>query len=132
MDAHASQPMDKSLPTDPAGVTGQLATWLAGFSLADVPERVRERAKLITLDGIGCAIVGAQLPWSKTAVEIVTRLEGTGDAPINGWGRTSSLPAAALLKGTFSQGYNLDGNHYPAPPPTAYAVRTLSSAVPYT
>ncbi len=115
MDAHASQPMDKSLPTDPAGVTGQLATWLAGFSLADVPERVRERAKLITLDGIGCAIVGAQLPWSKTAVEIVTRLEGTGDAPIIGWGRTTSLPAAALLNGTFIQGFELDDYHLQAP-----------------
>ena len=107
--------MNSSIPTDIAGVTGQLSAWLAGLSLAEVPERVRDRAKLVTLDGIGCAIVGAQLPWSKTAVDIVTRLEGRGDAMIIGWGKSTSTPAAALLNGTFIQGFELDDYHLQAP-----------------
>src|SRR5260370_30258136 len=49
-------------PTDPAGPTGRLATWVAETTLDDVPASVRDRAKHLVLDGIGCALIGAQLP----------------------------------------------------------------------
>ncbi len=98
-------------PTDPAGPTGRLATWLAGLRLEDAPAEVLERAKHILLDGIGCALVGAQLPWSRKAVELVTKFEGSGRQTIIGWGRTTSGPAAALLNGTFIQGFELDDFH---------------------
>ena len=104
-----------ALPTDPAGPTGRLATWLAGLRLEDAPAEVLERAKHILLDGLGCALVGAQLPWSQKAVEIVTRFEGTGSQTIIGWGRTTAGPAAALLNGTFIQGFELDDFHPIAP-----------------
>jgi 2-methylcitrate dehydratase PrpD len=97
--------------TDPNGITGVLATWLAQLSLDDVPAAVRERAKYLLLDGIGCALVGAKLPWSVLAVETITRFEGTGDKTIIGWGRTTGGPAAALLNGTFIQGFELDDFH---------------------
>lgn len=100
-----------ALPTDPGGPTGQLCDWLAGFSLDQAPASARERARALTLDGIGCAIVGAQLPWSRTAVEIVRRFEGAGERSIVGWGMTTSAPAAALLNGTFIQGFELDDYH---------------------
>jgi len=101
--------------TDPAGPTGRLATWLAGLTLDAVPEKVRERAKYLLLDGIACAIVGAQLPWSRLAVELVTELEGSGNETIIGWGRATGAPAAALLNGTFIQGFELDDYHAQAP-----------------
>ncbi len=101
--------------TDPGGPTGLLATFLAGLRLDEVPEKVRERAKYLLLDGIACAIVGAQLPWSRLAVELATDLEGSGDATIIGWGRTTSAPGAALLNGTFIQGFELDDYHPQAP-----------------
>lgn len=102
-------------PTDPAGPTGRLAGWLAELQLKDIPQQVRERAKLLTLDGLACAIVGAQLPWSRTAVAAVTQLEGTGSSTMIGWGRKISAPAAALLNGTFIQGFELDDYHPLAP-----------------
>ena len=101
--------------SDPLGPTGRLATWLQDLRLPDVPSPVRERAKELILDGIGCAVVGAQLPWSRKAVEIVTRLEGSGDRFLIGWGRTTTAPAAALLNGTFVQGFELDDYHPHAP-----------------
>jgi len=101
--------------TDPTGPTGRLATWLSELALEDVPQRVHERAKHLILDGIGCAIVGAQLPWSRQAVEIVTRLEGEGGHSLIGWNRKTSAPAAALLNGTFIQGFELDDYHPRAP-----------------
>ncbi len=101
--------------TNPTGPTGQLATWLANRTLEQVPPAVQERAKAIMLDGLACAIVGAQLPWSRLAVDLITRLEGTGDRSLIGWGRTTSAPGAALLNGTFIQGFELDDFHPYAP-----------------
>ena len=98
-------------PTDPAGPTGRLATWLAALRLEDAPAAVLDRAKHILLDGLGCALVGAQLPWSQKAVELVTSFEGAGSHTIIGWGRTTAGPAAALLNGTFIQGFELDDFH---------------------
>jgi 2-methylcitrate dehydratase PrpD len=98
-------------PTDPKGPTGQLAEWLCGLRLEAVPDNVRARAKHLMLDGIGCALVGARLPWSDAAVETITRFEGSGDRTIIGWGRTASGPVACLLNGTFIQGFELDDFH---------------------
>ena len=77
--------------TDPAGPTGRLATWVAQTTLADVPASVRDRAKHLVLDGIGCALVGAQLPWSRIGVEGVTALDDAGDSVLVGW--AARLPA---------------------------------------
>jgi len=101
--------------TDPAGVTGRLCSWLEGFHLDQAPASARERAKALTLDGIGCAIVGAQLPWSRKAAQIVRQFEGRGDHTIIGWGASTSAPGAALLNGTFIQGFELDDYHPLAP-----------------
>jgi 2-methylcitrate dehydratase PrpD len=97
--------------SNPEGPTGLLCDWLADLTLTDIPANVQDRAKVLMLDGIGCAIVGAQLPWSKTAVDIVRRVEGDGDNAIIGWGAGTSTPGAALLNGTFIQGFELDDFH---------------------
>jgi 2-methylcitrate dehydratase PrpD len=107
--------MQGQAATDPAGPTGQLATWVAGLMLDDVPPIVVERAKHLLLDGLGCALVGAQLPWSRVATEAVLGLEGPGDTPVIGTGRTAGAPAAAVLNGTFIQGFELDDFHPLAP-----------------
>ena len=97
--------------TDPSGVTGRLCAWLEGLRLKQAPASARDRAKALTLDGLGCALVGAQLPWSRTAAQIVQKFEGAGDRTVIGWGTTTSAPAAALLNGTFIQGFELDDYH---------------------
>jgi aconitate decarboxylase len=103
-------------PTDPAGPTGRLATWVADTTLDDVPAAVRDRAKHLILDGIACAIVGAQLPVSRIGVEGVTALDSAGDAPIIGWGgRATSATSAAMLNSSFIQGFELDDYHPLAP-----------------
>jgi 2-methylcitrate dehydratase PrpD len=101
--------------TDPLGPTGKLATWVAELSLADVPAPTAERAKHLLLDGIGCALIGAQLPWSRVATDAVLDIDGHGDAVVIGTGRTASAPAAAVLNGTFIQGFELDDFHPIAP-----------------
>ena len=79
----AKEPGTQARPaTDPAGPTGRLATWVARTTLDDVPASVRDRAKHLVLDGIACALVGAQLPVSRIGVEGVTALDQAGDRPL--------------------------------------------------
>src|ERR1700749_3331395 len=101
--------------TDPDGPTGRLATWVADVSLDDVPRDVVERAKHLLLDGIGCALIGSQLPWSQVATGAVLDLESKGDVVVIGTGESTSGPAAAVLNGTFIQGFELDDFHPIAP-----------------
>jgi aconitate decarboxylase len=98
--------------TDPVGPTGRLATWVAQTTLDDVPASVRDRAKHLVLDGIGCALVGAQLPWSRIGVEGVTALDSAGDSALVGWGgRATSATSAAMVNSSFIQGFELDDYH---------------------
>jgi len=102
--------------TDPAGPTGRLATWVAETTLDDVPASVRDRAKHLVLDGLGCALVGSQLPWSRIGVEGVTALDSASDAALIGWdGRATSATSAAMVNSSFIQGFELDDYHPLAP-----------------
>lgn len=105
------RPAPSEAASDPEGVTGRLCSWLAELSLDQVPAPVIRRAKALILDGLGCALVGAQLPWSRIAVEAMMRLEGQGEAALIGWGRTAPAPAAAVLNGAFVQAFELDDFH---------------------
>ena len=76
-------------PTDPEGPTGKLCTWIDSMSLGQVPEDIVTRAKFLILDGLACAVVGAHLPWSETAVHAVLEMEPKGQSSIFGWDRVS-------------------------------------------
>ncbi|MEZ0112626.1 2-methylcitrate dehydratase PrpD [Catenulispora sp. EB89] len=104
-----------SAPSNPEGVTGRLVTWIHDLTWDDVPAEVRTRAAHLLLDGLGCALVGAQLPWSRLATEAVLGIEGGGDAVVIGTGRTSTPVGAALLNSTYIQGFELDDFHPLAP-----------------
>lgn len=97
------------------GVTSELACWLAEVQLADVPQRVRERAAHILLDGAGCALVGARLPWSDAATSAICGLEGMGASPLIGRAQSTTPSAAALLNSSYVQGFELDDYHPVAP-----------------
>jgi aconitate decarboxylase len=97
--------------TDPGGVTGRLSQYLAAATLDDIPEHVATRAEHLVLDGIGCGLLAAHLPWSERAVEATADLEGAGPSTVWGWGRSLPAPAASLLNGTFIQGFELDDYH---------------------
>src|SRR6202050_4125872 len=112
----AAKPAPGRPATDPAGATGRLATWVAQTMLNDVPASVRDRAKHLVLDGIGCALVGAQLPWSRIGVEGVTALDDAGDSALIGWGgKATSATSAAMVNSSFIQGFELDDYHPLAP-----------------
>jgi aconitate decarboxylase len=53
--------------------------------LANVPAEIQTRAKYLMLDGLGCALVGAHLPWSETAAKAVFDMEPRGNCTVFGW-----------------------------------------------
>lgn len=91
--------------------TGRLAGYCAALRLGDVPAPVRERARYVALDGLGAGIYGAELPWSRILTDTVAALGGSGPTAV--WGTKLSLPPdqAALLNGSFTQGFELDDYH---------------------
>lgn len=105
----------KNAPTDPAGVTGRLATWLADLEPDHVPPETRTRGAHLLLDGIACALVGARLPWSDVAVDAMSAMEGRGTSALVGRAATVPPPTACLLNATFIQGFELDDYHPSAP-----------------
>src|ERR1700719_1902094 len=119
--------------TDPNGPTGRLATWLANATLDSVPASVREHAKHLLLDGVACALVGAQLPLSRIGVEGITTLDDAGSGLLIGWGgRTTSAPSAAMLNSSFIQGFELDDYHPLAPlHSNSLGVRAMLAAAPH-
>src|SRR6204780_586077 len=131
-DAHSSLQNPPAV-TDPHGPTGRLATWLAATSIEDVPSSVREHAKYLILDGVACALVGAQLPVSRKGVEGITALDEVGKGVLIGWGgRTTSSSSAAMLNSSFIQGFELDDYHPLAPlHSNSLAIPAMLAAAPH-
>ena len=116
MTGTSAAPRSSDAATDPAGPTGRLATWLADTTLEDVPLRCASTPKHLILDGVACALVGAQLPVSRKGVEAITALDDAGTGALIGWGgRSTSAPSAAMLNSSFIQGFELDDYHPLAP-----------------
>ncbi|PYI00300.1 2-methylcitrate dehydratase PrpD [Aspergillus sclerotiicarbonarius CBS 121057] len=101
--------------TSNTSVTRTLASWLEELSPATIPEEIRTRAKYLVLDGLGCALLGARLPWSVKAHDAITAIEGTGKCTVIGWNESLPPNAAALLNSTFVQAFDLDDVHVEAP-----------------
>ncbi|KAI1179924.1 hypothetical protein F4777DRAFT_574746 [Nemania sp. FL0916] len=98
-----------------SGVTATLCHWIANLSKDDIPAPVLERAKHLILDGIGCGLVGARVPWSEKAVEAVLDYEPEGQCSVIGYEEKFGPLAAALLNGAFIQATELDDYHSVAP-----------------
>jgi aconitate decarboxylase len=117
------------------GVTRQFCSWVEGLTLRDVPGEMQTRAKYLILDGLGCAIVAAHLPWTEKATNIVLGMEAEGSCPVWGYDKVRSLALvvghwcqevadssqtigplpAALLNSTQIQGFEIDDWHSLAP-----------------
>lgn len=96
------------------GPTEALCKFTTQTQRRDIPADIFERTLYITLDGIGCALFGAHLDWSRRAVEAITEDSGPGNGAIFGWSEGTAPTQAALLNGTFIQGSELDDIHpYP-------------------
>jgi aconitate decarboxylase len=77
-------------PADLSGPTGKLCLWIDSLSLSSIPESIKTRAKYLLLDGAACALVGAHLPWSEKATNLMLDIEPAGDCAVFGWDKVGS------------------------------------------
>jgi len=74
-------------PMDPDGQTGKLCTWIDSVDISSIPTPAKTRAKYLILDGLACALVGAHLPWSEKATNVILDMESPGSCAVFGWER---------------------------------------------
>lgn len=74
------------------GTTATLCEWVHALQLSDIPPEVIERAKYLILDGIGCALVGAHVPWSEELVGAMRQFEPPGVCHIIGYENEVGAP----------------------------------------
>lgn len=91
--------------------TNGIATFVAGLRYDDIPADVIARIKLLILDSLGCALFGADLPWSRILLDTLTATDTSQTASVWGTGRKLSAPHAALVNGTLVQSFELDDVH---------------------
>ena len=91
--------------------TRRIAEFVANVRYEQIPEDVRERLKLLMLDGLGCGIYGAKLEWCKILQNAFHQLDATRTTSIWGTPQQLSSTNAALVNGTQVQGFELDDVH---------------------
>ena len=91
--------------------TRRIAEFVSGLRYEDIPTEVIARIKLLILDSLGCAIYGAELPWSRILRATLESIDATRTCRIWGTGQLLSAPHAALVNGTLVQGFELDDVH---------------------
>jgi len=91
--------------------TRAIAQFVSGLTYDAIPQDVRERIKLLVLDSLGCALYGADLPWTRILQDTLGRLDATRASPVWGTDKALSAPHAALVNGTQVQGFELDDVH---------------------
>ena len=69
------------------------------------------RIKLLMLDSLGCAVFGADLPWSRILIETLAAVDTSTGCGLWGTDRRLSAPHAALVNGTLVQSFELDDVH---------------------
>lgn len=88
-----------------------MATFVSGLTFDRIPTEVRHRIKLLILDALGCAIYGADLPWSRILQGTLGKLDETRTCRVWGTNQRLSAPHATLVNGTQVQGFELDDVH---------------------
>lgn len=102
---------------EPEGVyTVALGQFIAAGRELAVPDDLLAWMKLVTLDALGCGVLGSDLEWTRRVRETLLATEGSGSALL--WGTDGRLSAAhaAMVNGSAVQGFELDdvgpGSHF--------------------
>src|SRR5438034_5489537 len=91
--------------------TRGVAEFVSGLRYEAIPREVRERAKLLVLDSLGCALYGARLEWCRILQRTLEKLDSSTACGVWGTAQRLSATHAALANGTQIQGFELDDVH---------------------
>lgn len=86
-----------------------LGEWTAGLTWERVPDRVRQRLRLVLIDVLGITVVGACEPEQRRLVDVWD--VSPGPSPLFGAGRHATVEAAAWLNALALVRLELDEGH---------------------
>ena len=92
-------------------VTRDLAGWVVGMRLADIPPNVQREGVRTFFNWIGCAVGGARHPTVERALAAATPFSGPPSATVIGRGERLDALHAALLNGISSHVLDFDDTH---------------------
>jgi aconitate decarboxylase len=91
--------------------TRAMAQFVADLRYERIPAEAIDRAKLLILDSLGCAIFATGLEWSRILIDTLSLLDTSTACTVVGTGCRLSAPHAALVNGTLIHGFELDDVH---------------------
>jgi 2-methylcitrate dehydratase PrpD len=95
----------------PATLAAQLADFTAGLDITRVPARVRERAKHLILDAVGCALAATKFDFAAPSLRALEALGGAGASVVIGRRERLLLRDAMLANGILAHGLDYDDTH---------------------
>jgi len=98
--------------TEPVART--LAKYVGKFGYDQIPEAVRERAKLLMLDATGIALASTRYPFAHHTLTGITALAGAGDCSVIGLTQRLPVRDAILMNGALVHGLDYDDTHVEA------------------
>lgn len=100
--------MNDAAPAAVASRSGRMVEFLLSLRLDEMPKQLVRDARTRLLDGLGCGLYGALMPWGKIAAAVVHDEGSTGAATIYADARPVAPARAALVNGTATHGIELD------------------------
>ncbi len=92
-------------------ISRQLAQFAAELDPAAVPPAVRERAKHLILDAVGCALAAGRFDFAATSLRALAGLGGRGARAVVGQAARLPLRDAVLANGILMHGLDFDDTH---------------------
>jgi 2-methylcitrate dehydratase PrpD len=85
-----------------------IARFTSGLKLADVPQAVVDKAKLVFLDTLGIALASSTMDFGKMAISVARKLGGANDSLLIGTTSRVAAANAVIANGTLAHGLDYD------------------------
>jgi 2-methylcitrate dehydratase PrpD len=92
-------------------ISRDLAEFAAGLEYARIPPMVRERAKRLMLDALGCGLAAKRFDFAAASLAALTELGGRGPRAVLGHRERLPLRDAVLANGILMHGLDYDDTH---------------------
>src|SRR5688572_18103898 len=99
--------MNDAAPAAVSSASTRMVEFLMSLRLDSLPPDVVREARIRLLDGLGCGLYGAIMPWGKIAAAVVYDEGSRGKATIYGEKAPVAPARAALVNGTATHGIEL-------------------------
>src|SRR5688500_11454628 len=92
-------------------VAQKIAHYVAAFRYEDIPQRTRERAKLLMLDAVGIAFASTQYDFAHRVLTGLSALNEGGRSSLIGLPGKLALRDSVIMNGVLVHGLDYDDTH---------------------